>query len=88
MARGKIRDGSFSMTTARRNDGVKPGNYQIVVIAYGPEREPDRDAQGFVTKSYPRPLLIPKQYTSPETTPLSDVVDANHSGEVDFELED
>ena len=88
MARGKISDGSFSLTTARRDDGVKPGQYKVVVIAYGPEREPDRDAQGFVIRAYERPLLVPKKYTKPETTPLTDKVDATHSGEVQFELTD
>ena len=88
MARGKIRDGNFSLTTARRDDGVKPGQYKIVVIAYGPEREPDRDAQGFVIKAYERPLLVPQKYTKPETTPLTDSVDGNHRGEVQFELTD
>ena len=88
MARGKIREGSFSLTTARRDDGVKPGKYQVVVIAYGREREPERDAQGFVTKAHPRPLLVPEQYTKPETTPLTDVVDEDHSGEIQFELVD
>lgn len=88
MARGKIREGRFALTTARRDDGVKPGKYQIVVIAYGPEREPERDAQGFVTKAFPRPLLVPEQYTKPETTPLTDVVDGNHSGDVQFDLVD
>jgi len=88
MARGKIRDGKFSLTTAIRDDGVKPGQYRIVVIAYGPAREPARDAEGYVTKAYARPLLIPEKYTKPETTPLADVVDENHSGEVQFELKD
>ena len=88
MARGKIRDGSFSLTTASRDDGVKPGEYRIVVIAYGPEREPERDAQGFVTKEFPRPLLIPESYANPETTPLTDVVDEDHRGSVQFELRD
>ena len=88
MARGRIRSGSFSLTTASRDDGVKPGEYRIVVIAYGKEQEPERDAQGFVTKEFPRPLLVPEPYTNPDTTPLTDVVDENHRGHVKLELKD
>jgi uncharacterized NAD(P)/FAD-binding protein YdhS len=88
MARAKISDGNFSLSTARRDDGVKPGQYKVVVVAYGPEREPERDANGYVTKAHERPLLVPKKYTKPETTPLTDSVDSNHSGAVQFELTD
>ncbi len=88
MARGKIKNGNFSLTTARRDDGVKPGQYKVIVVAYGPEREPDRDANGYVIKAYERPLLVPKKYAKPETTPLNDNVDEKHSGAVQFELTD
>jgi hypothetical protein len=88
MARGQIKqDGSFALTTATRNDGVVPGKYKVVVIAYGPVRKPNRDASGFVTKEYQRPLLVPVRYTKPDTTPITDIVDDQHSGSKDIVIE-
>lgn len=88
MARGRLDEkGKFSLTTATRDDGVATGEYKIVVIAYGPEVEPKRDAAGYVIEAPPRPLLVPKQYASPETTPLSESVDGGHRGYIELELQ-
>ena len=89
MARGRIdEDGSFSLTTASRERGIAVGDYKIVVIAYGPEKKPKRDANGYVIESYERPLLVPKQYADPETTPLQESVDGSHSGYIEINLEE
>jgi hypothetical protein len=88
-ASGRIQpDGSFVLTTFQNADGVTPGEYLIVVTAYTAQelsREQVEAAGGAVAG--PR-HLIPEKYTDLNTTPLSDTVDANHSGFKRIELTD
>jgi hypothetical protein len=88
-ASGRIQpDGTFVLTTFQNADGVTPGEYQIKVTAYATQqlsREQVEAAGGAVAG--PR-LLIPEKYTDPTTTPLSDIVDNNHSGFKRIELTD
>jgi hypothetical protein len=88
-ASGRIQpDGSFVLTTFQNADGVTPGEYLIVVTANTTQelsREQVEAAGGAVAG--PR-LLIPEKYTDLNTTPLSDTVDANHSGFKRIELTD
>ncbi len=88
-ASGRIqRNGSFVLTTFQNADGVAPGEYHIVVTAYTTQelsREQVEAAGGAVGK--PR-LLIPEKYTDPNSSPLTDTVDTDHSGFKRIELTD
>ena len=88
-ASGRIQpDGSFVLTTFQNADGVTPGEYHVIVTAYTTQqlsREQVEAASGAVGQ--PR-LLIPEKYTDPNTSPLTDVVDSDHSGFKRIELTD
>jgi hypothetical protein len=88
-ASGRIqRNGSFVLTTFQNADGVAPGEYHIVVTAYTTQelsREQVEAAGGAVAG--PR-LLIPEKYIEPNTSPLTDTVDSDHSGFKRIELTD
>jgi hypothetical protein len=88
-ASGRIQpDGSFVLTTFQNADGVTAGEYHIVVTAYTTQqmsREQVEAAGGAVAG--PR-LLIPEKYTDPNTSPLTDTVDTDHSGFMRIELTD
>ncbi len=76
-----LEDGTFVMTTQKRDDGVAPGTYNIVV--YSDEEAPIRTREEIESQRGPaaKPkLLIPEKYMSTETSGLSDVVDDKHSG--------
>lgn len=85
-------DGKFSMTTLKRDDGVVPGEYQIVVYAYAPHPgEPQtREEHEAMAKAggIKRGYIIPEKYVAPETSGLTDTVDGNHSGFKKIELKD
>jgi hypothetical protein len=86
-ASGRIQpDGTFVLTTFKNADGVTPGEYHIKVTAYSTQqlsREQVEAAAGAVGQ--PR-LLIPEKYTDPNTSPLTDRVDSDHSGFTRIEL--
>jgi hypothetical protein len=88
-ASGRIQsDGSFELTTFKRADGVVPGDYDIVVSAYSsepPSRQEVEASGGAVTG--PK-LMIPKRYTDPTKSGLSDTVDDDHVGHKRIELTD
>jgi hypothetical protein len=90
-ANGPIQpDGTFSMTTQTRDDGVMPGEYQIVVYSYeqgAPKTRDEIEAGGGANAPRLR-SMIPEKYTSPETSGLSDDVDENHPGTKKIELSD
>ena len=90
-ASGRIQpDGSFVLTTFQNADGVTPGEYHIVVTAYTRQPEMTREqveARGGAGLQAPR-LLIPEKYTDPNTSPLTDTVDSDHSGFTRIELTD
>lgn len=88
-ARGAIQtDGSFRLTTLRENDGAQQGEYKIVVIALEPHpgEPPSREEVEAAGGKIRRGSLIPKRYTSAETTELSDSVDDSHDGVMKIEL--
>jgi hypothetical protein len=89
-ANGPIQaDGTFVMTTQKRDDGVARGTYNIVI--YSDEEAPIRTREEIESQRGPtaKPkLLIPEKYVSLETSGLSDVVDDNHSGFKKIELND
>jgi len=88
-ASGRIQpDGSFVLTTFQNADGVTPGEYHIKVTAYATQQlsRQQVEASG---GAVPGPkLLIPEKYTDPNTSPLTDTVDSDHSGFKRIELTD
>lgn len=88
-ARGTIQpDGSFRLTTLRKDDGAQQGEYKIVVIALEPHpgepqsRDEVEAAGGPIKRGY----VVPKRYTSAATTDLADSVNSDHSGVMKIEL--
>ena len=85
-------DGTFSMTTQQRDDGVVKGEYNIVIYAYAPHPgEPQtREEHEAMAKAggIKRGYVIPEKYVMPETSGLADTVDENHSGFKKIELKD
>jgi hypothetical protein len=84
-------DGTFVMTTLKRDDGVMRGAYNIVIHSYAedpgaPQSREEIEAQG--TRVKKMKSIVPEKYTSPETSGLTDAVDANHSGAKKIELTD
>ena len=81
-------DGSFVLTTLKKADGVKKGDYQIAIYAMEPHPgEPksraEVEAMGGKIK---RGFVIPEKYTNPATSGLSDTVDDQHAGFKQIEL--
>jgi hypothetical protein len=58
-------DGTFTMMTKVQGDGVKPGQYKVVLQLWKNYREGT--------------LAVPKKYGDAATTPLSATVDADHA---------
>lgn len=91
-ANGPIQpDGTFVMTTQKRDDGVVRGEYNIVVHSDEEDPNQPRTREEIESQRGPAPapkLLIPEIYLSPETSGLSDVVDDKHSGFKKLELHD
>jgi hypothetical protein len=85
-------DGSFALTTTQRDDGVMKGEYQIVVHAYAarprePETREEVEAMA-ASGELERKHIIPKKYTEPTTSGLTDTVDDSHSGFKQIDLVD
>ena len=85
-------DGTFVLTTLKRHDGVMKGAYQIVIYAYDSASEPktreEIEAQSKSGRAGRPRSLVPEKYADPETSGLTDVVDAGHSGFKKIELTD
>jgi hypothetical protein len=84
-ATGRIQpDGTFVLTTFKNADGVVPGEYQIVVYAYaaGPGEQRSREQHEAMARTgeIERRSAIPEKYANPQTSGLSDTVNADHSG--------
>lgn len=69
---GVEKDGSFTMMTKKPGDGVKPGQYKVVLQLWENYRE--------------NKLAAPKQYGDATTTPLEAKVDADNT-HFDFKVE-
>ncbi len=69
---GVEKDGSFKMMTHKPGDGVKPGQYKVVLQLWENYRE--------------HKLAAPEKYGDATTTPLEATVDAEHT-EFDFKVE-
>ena len=86
--------GCFTMMTLQPNDGVFPGKYTVVITKDIPERVyTNEEMQEFFRQGQPTPIPksnneLPKQYSSPQTSPLN--VDINQKGDklLKFELDD
>ncbi len=83
-------DGTFTMTTQTRDDGVMRGDYRIVIHSYEEDSQPksreEIEAQG---SSAPKmKSVVPQKYVMPETSGLTDNVDEKHSGFKKIELTD
>jgi hypothetical protein len=91
-ANGPIQpDGTFSMTTQTRDDGVMRGTYSIIVHSYvedpnRPQTREEIEAQG--SRAPQMRSIVPNKYAAPETTPLKDTIDEKHSGFMKIELAD
>lgn len=86
--------GNFQLTTLKSGDGALPGEYSVLILAYVPGSGGARGRESELTRAndpyaqkYEPKSRIPVIYTRPEMTPLTDTVDADHSGYKDFVLE-
>lgn len=72
-ASGRVEpDGAFALMTKKPGDGVKPGQYKVVLQLWKNYRD--------------RSLAVPAQYGDAATTPLEATVDADHT-EFEFKVE-
>ncbi len=90
MARGKLQsDGRFQLTTLKTGDGALPGKYRVVVVVF-PEEGAKSATDRLSNKQQPggpQQPPIPLKYYRPESSGLTDQVDANHPGHREFELD-
>jgi len=90
-ASGRIQpDGSFELTTSKKGDGVRIGEYNIVVQAYSGSTErmlTREETEAGVRSSEPK-LIIPQRYIDPAKSGLHDTVNSEHSGFKRLELTD
>ena len=82
-------EGKFALTTFQSGDGVKAGEYDVIVLAFDkPPGDPTREElEALQGKAWRKPT-VPPRYTMLETTDLSDVIDRDHPGHRVFELSD
>lgn len=81
-------DGTFTLTTLRPGDGAQAGEYLVSVISFKPyPGDPTREQIEAAGGMLDRESAIPKKYSDPATSGLSDSVDKRHSGVKDFALE-
>ena len=86
-ASGRIQpDGSFVLTTFKSADGVVPGDYDIVVSAYSSQPRSRQEVEASGGAGVQPRLIIPKKYTDPTTSGISDLVDSDHPGFKRIEL--
>jgi hypothetical protein len=72
-------DGSYSLSTFKKDDGVMPGEYSVAVI-YREKPKPS-DPYDVVT-----PSIIPEHYGLPGKTPLKVTVPDGKAGPLTFDL--
>ena len=66
-------DGSFSLTTLQPGDGARPGEYRVTV---------------HVMQGYPQGrLVVAREFANPQTTPLTETVEARGENHFDFVVE-
>jgi hypothetical protein len=77
------KDGSFHLATFPPDDGVVAGSYKVMVVkSLVPEiQEPGEDSTVMTVAK----LLVPKKYTSPETSGIS--IDIPPAGKKDLHFE-
>jgi len=63
-AHGTITDGEFYLSTFGNNDGAVPGTHKVAVIA-------QEKSQGTGPEAPAGKLLVPEQYTNPDTSKLT-----------------
>ncbi|QDV31476.1 hypothetical protein Spb1_34210 [Planctopirus ephydatiae] len=81
-AAGEIQsDGSFTLGTAAKGDGVQPGNYKVAIVSV--ESEASMDAAG---KPIPAKSAIPKKYGNTATSGLTATIEIGQSKPVQFDL--
>ena len=85
--------GERGRKSQEKDDGAQPGEYQISVLVLAPhpgepERTPESESRGEIARRIKRGYLIPERYIDPATSGLTDVLDANHSGYKELNLED
>jgi hypothetical protein len=86
-ASGRIQpDGTFVLTTFKRADGVVPGEYDVVVSAYSSKPASREEVEASKGGGMPPRLIIPKKYTDPSTSGISDIVNSEHSGFIRIDL--
>jgi len=88
-------DGKFFLTSFSQNDGAIPGDHNVVVTKVDGAEEEEVPSLSMDEALTARPLagntiqlLVPKKYTSLETTPLVVSVSDNGLNDVTINLED
>ena len=83
-------DGTFELSSLKPGDGAQKGKYDIIIIAREQAAEQPKSRVELEATGGPKTgrLLIPEKYANPDTSGLSDTVDDNHSGYVEFKLSD
>lgn len=90
-ASGRIQeDGTFALTTSKKGDGVRVGEYNIIVQAYSRPggRMLTREETESGARSAAPKLIIPEKYVDPSRSGLTDTVNSDHSGFKRIELKD
>jgi hypothetical protein len=78
-AAGEIKDGRFTLTTYKEDDGAEPGKHKVAVIATEEEKGKKGESS---TKS-----LIPTKYTAVETSNLTVEIPAQGNLELKIEVD-
>lgn len=72
-------DGSYSLSTFKKDDGVMPGEYAVIVICREKPKASDPE-------DYSPPSIIPERYARSETTPLKITVPDGKAGPLTFDF--
>jgi hypothetical protein len=86
-------DGSYTMQTFGKNDGVLPGEYAVTIVAVDYSRAADVSRSGgkpMSKQEIQSQLLVPLKYGARETSGLKATVPADATGPLtfDFDLKD
>jgi hypothetical protein len=80
-------DGRFTLSTFGIDDGALPGNYQVAIIARGPDRppRPGEMGSGMPGEKMPGEPVIPTKYFAPDSSGLTYEVKRGKN-QADFDL--